>query len=239
MSDAFIQVDPDGSGKKMDTSEVTVGAHSVHRERVVISDPATAGNHAGVLDAEPASDAKGITTRVVGLTAKLQEVIDALSDLTIEADSINLNTDQLEAKVDAVTAAVSALGPLTDAQLRATAVPVSGTVIVQQDTFTKKTSSIASSGNNTIHTPAAGKKIRLYYFGYSAGATVVGITAGIRFGAAGTVFDQQYLVAAGQPFGRNIQAGKRYVDGGVDEALVVNLSASAQTVLVNVELEEI
>lgn len=105
-------------------------------------------------------------------------------------------------------------------------------------TLTKKTVTASSSGANTIHTPALGKKVRLYYLGYSAGATVTGVLVGMRFTAGGTDFDNQYLVTPGQPFGRNIQAGKRYIDGGVNEALVVNLSA-AQTVYVNVELEEI
>lgn len=112
------------------------------------------------------------------------------------------------------------------------------TVNVESETFTKKTVSASSSGNNTIHTPASGKKIRLYFFGYSAGSSVTGVLAGLRFAAAGTIFDQQYLVAPGQPYARNIQSGKRYVDGAVDEALVLNLSA-AQTVYTNVELEEI
>lgn len=105
-------------------------------------------------------------------------------------------------------------------------------------TLTKKTVTASSSGTNTIHTPAAGKKVRLYYLGYSAGATVTGVLVGMRFTAGGTDFDNQYLVTPGQPFGRNIQAGKRYIDGGTNEALVVNLSA-AQTVYVNIEIEEI
>lgn len=114
----------------------------------------------------------------------------------------------------------------------------SGTWTVSSETFTKKSVTASSSGNNTIHTPAAGKKIRLYFFGYSAGSDVTGVLCALKFGTAGTVFDRQYLSAAGQPYARNIQAGKRYVDGAVDEVLVLNLSA-AQTIYTNVELEEI
>lgn len=106
------------------------------------------------------------------------------------------------------------------------------------ETFTKKSPTATASGNNTLHTPAGGKKIRLYFFGYSAGANVTGVLAGLRFGAAGTIFDQQYLVTPGQPHARNIQAGKRYVDGAVNEELILNLSG-AQTVYVNLELDEI
>lgn len=109
---------------------------------------------------------------------------------------------------------------------------------VQSRVLTKATVTASSSGNNTILTPTAGSKIRLYHLGYSAGAGVTGVLVGARFGAAGTIFDNEYLVTAGQAFARNIQAGKRYVDGAVNEPLVVNLSG-AQTVYVNIEYEEI
>jgi hypothetical protein len=105
------------------------------------------------------------------------------------------------------------------------------------DTFTKKTVTASSSGNNTIHTPSSGKKVRLFYFDYSAGSDVAGVLVGIKFGS-NAVFDNQYLIAPGQPFARNIKAGNSYVEGAVDEPLIVNLSA-AQTVYVNVELEEL
>lgn len=126
----------------------------------------------------------------------------------------------------------SAIDPATDGTLK------DGSQLIGSQTFTKKSVTASSSGNNTLHTPAGGKKIRLYFFGYSAGNNVTGVLAGLKFTTGGTVFDQQYLVAAGQPYARNIQAGKRYIDGGVNEALVVNLDA-AQTVYVNLELEEI
>jgi hypothetical protein len=101
----------------------------------------------------------------------------------------------------------------------------------------KGTMTITASGDNTVYTPAAGKKVRLYFFGYSAGADVHGVLVGLKF--TGTaVFDQQYLIAPGQPFARNIKAGNGYVDGPVDGALVANLD-DAQTVYVNYELGEV
>lgn len=105
-------------------------------------------------------------------------------------------------------------------------------------TFIKKTVTATSTGDNAIHTPASGKKIRLYFFGYSAGSNVEGILCSLKFNTSGTVFDRQYLTAAGQPYARNIQAGKRYIDGAIDKPLVLSLDAS-QTVYCNVELEEI
>ena len=103
--------------------------------------------------------------------------------------------------------------------------------------LTKNTVTALSAGANTIHTPAAGKAIRLYFFGYSAGSDVTGVLAQLRF-ANHAPFDSEYMVAAGQPYARNIQAGKRFVDGGVDEPLVLTLDA-AQTVYVNYEIEEV
>jgi len=35
-SDLYVQVDTDGTGKKIDTEEVTIGANTVERQRVVI-----------------------------------------------------------------------------------------------------------------------------------------------------------------------------------------------------------
>lgn len=101
----------------------------------------------------------------------------------------------------------------------------------------KGTITAASSGDNTVYTPPAGMKVRLYYFSYSAGANVSGVLVGLKFGA-NSVFDQQYLITPGQPFARNIKAGNSYVEGEVDEPLIVELSA-AQTVYVNFEKEDI
>lgn len=113
-------------------------------------------------------------------------------------------------------------------------------VAVTSESVVKRTAVASSAGDNTIYTPTSGKKIRLYFFGYSAGADVAGVLAGLKLGGynGGAVFDKQYLIAPGQPYARNIQGGKLYVEGGVDGVLSVNLDA-AQTVYCNFELEEI
>ena len=54
MADGIIQVAPDSTAKKLDTSELTVGANTVERERIVIADPTTAGALGAVLNANPA-----------------------------------------------------------------------------------------------------------------------------------------------------------------------------------------
>ena len=39
VTDGYAQVEPNGTGKKFDTSELTVGAQTVERERDNVSDP--------------------------------------------------------------------------------------------------------------------------------------------------------------------------------------------------------
>lgn len=111
---------------------------------------------------------------------------------------------------------------------------------VLSESLVKDTVTLSASGDTDIHVPAAGKKIRLYFFGYSAGSSVTGVLVGLKLEGynSDAVFDQQYLIAAGQPYARNVQAGKRYIEGGVDGKLIANLSAS-QTVYVNYEVEEV
>lgn len=119
---------------------------------------------------------------------------------------------------------------------------LSGTLSVslQSAALVKGTLAASSSGDTTVYTPTSGKKIRLYFFGYSGGANVTGVTINLKLEGynGGASFDAQYFSADGQPYARNIQAGAKYIEGSVDGRLIVNLSA-AQTIHVNYELEEI
>lgn len=117
---------------------------------------------------------------------------------------------------------------------------VDGTISISESLPIKRTITVSTIGVSDLYTPAAGKRIRLHFFGYSAGANVTGTLAQLSLVGynADAVFDSQFLVAAGQPYARNIQAGRRYIEGAVDGKLRVTLSV-AQTVHVNYELEEI
>lgn len=174
----------------------------------------------------------GVLTGVAG-----NQVLTLTFDTTTMADTDDLQIFVIDPSINE-TVTANAGTNLNTSALALEATQINGDQIVGSQTLTKKTVTASASGPNTIHTPAAGKKVRLYYLGYSAGATVSGVLVGMRFTAGGADFDNQYLISPGQPFGRNIQAGKRYIDGGTDELLVVNLSA-AQTVYCNVELEEV
>lgn len=108
----------------------------------------------------------------------------------------------------------------------------------RQDTFNVTTVSASSSGNTTAITPASGARVRLFYLCLNAdGANAADVTAGIRFGATGGIVYTTSL-KAGSIFARNIGAGLNYIQGQVDEALFLNLSA-AQTVNATFEWEEV
>lgn len=95
-----------------------------------------------------------------------------------------------------------------------------------------------SSGDNTIFTPTGGTASRVHYISLSAdGANSADVTAIVKFGAGGSA---KYKVSlkAGAIFARNIGAGKRYMQGATNEAVIVNLS-TAQTVHVSVEAESV
>lgn len=66
MTDGIVQVAPDSTGKKVDASELTVGANTVERQRIVLASDGTAAGLADVTNAQPASTAYGLPVRPVG-----------------------------------------------------------------------------------------------------------------------------------------------------------------------------
>lgn len=66
MADAIVQLATDGTGKKVDTSEITVGANTVERQRINISDPTAAAGLAAVANAQPGASDYGLTVRPAG-----------------------------------------------------------------------------------------------------------------------------------------------------------------------------
>ncbi len=103
--------------------------------------------------------------------------------------------------------------------------------------ITKVSITATSAGDTTIITPAAGKKIRLFKFSYSAdGNNVLGTVAGLKFGANAAI-DKQWLDPK-QPYADGLTM--RYYDGAINEALKVSLSVAVSTgVYVNVAFQEI
>lgn len=78
---------------------------------------------------------------------------------------------------------------------------------------------VNAAGNNTLLTPAAGLSLRIYYASYNP---LVAVEAAFRFGAAGGLWLRNNLIAnavVAKDFG-----DWRYLQGAVNEALILNLS---------------
>lgn len=69
MSDGVVQVPPDSSGKKVDTSELTVSAQTVERQRVVLADNTAASGLAAVSASAPPGTAYALAVRPVAVPA--------------------------------------------------------------------------------------------------------------------------------------------------------------------------
>ena len=68
MSDSEVQLQPDGTGKLVDTTLVTTGAGSVQRQRVAIADNSAGAAVAGVVSGSPGASDYGLETRPIMLT---------------------------------------------------------------------------------------------------------------------------------------------------------------------------
>jgi hypothetical protein len=112
MADGFVQVAPDSTGKKVDNEEITTGAGTVERQRVRLGGLAAA-ELADVRNATPGGTDYGIVTR--NIPSGTQPVSGTFWQATQPVSGTFWQATQ------------PVSGPLTDAQLRATAVPVSGT----------------------------------------------------------------------------------------------------------------
>src|SRR6266550_8164432 len=102
MADGFVQVAPDSTGKKIDNSEITVGANTVERQRVNIADPTSATRIASVTAAnalnvdgsavtQPVS-AAGLTNIDVALSTRLKPA-DTLAAVTAITNPVTANGD--------------------------------------------------------------------------------------------------------------------------------------------------
>lgn len=97
---------------------------------------------------------------------------------------------------------------------------------------TKLTINLSSSG--TVHTPAAGKKIRVYATRFSLTADAT--TVGFRFTSGGTDYERYVSPKTGGLYGSNNHPN--FVEGGVDEVLYCNISGTT-TVQINVDYLEV
>lgn len=112
-------------------------------------------------------------------------------------------------------------------------------VIADESEITPLHKTFTSSGATIFVTPAAGKRIRLWWYNLGADpANGAHVIAALRFGVAGTDFYKTALSQYGAATAHSFKAGRSYHQGAVDESLYVNLSA-AQTVYGNIDYEEV
>lgn len=82
MADGFIILPPDSTGKALDTSNLTVSAVSVHRERLNIADPTLDVGLAKVTNAAAGASDYGLVVRVAGATGSSPTLYTELTQVT-------------------------------------------------------------------------------------------------------------------------------------------------------------
>jgi hypothetical protein len=85
MSDQYVQVQPDSTGKKVDVSELTVGSNTVERQRIVLADNTTAASFASITNS----------------ALQVQEIANLMQNYTpatgyTSIDTVNGPTSQLQ-----------------------------------------------------------------------------------------------------------------------------------------------
>lgn len=132
---------------------------------------------------------------------------------------------------DGDTGSLGAMGMLTD--------PANANIIqLPTDTYSAKCGTFNTTGNNTIHTPTVGMRTRIHYMSMNASpGNSNAVVATVKFTAAGAGI-WNYELLPGAIWARNVGAGRRYIEGGVNEALIVNMSSN-QRIYWSIEYEEV
>ena len=142
-----------------------------------------------------------------------------------------LNTDTLTVSLAGIATAANQTTANTSLSTIAAKDFATQATLAAIDTSTTKlqltpaSGSVNGVGNNTLLTPSSGKKLRLSYASYNP---ALAVEAAFRFGAAGTLFLRNSLTVSGvvsKDFG-----DMRYLEGAVDEPLILNLSLGVATI---------
>lgn len=78
MADNYVQLPVDGSGKKLDTEQITVGANTVHRERDQIAGTG-ADDIAVVTDADPSPSVHGLVVRPLNVENPIRSALSTVA----------------------------------------------------------------------------------------------------------------------------------------------------------------
>ena len=204
MTDGVVQLQPNSTGAKIDTSELTVGANLVERQRINIADPASAAAIAAV------SAANGLqvdVTRVQGVIVATQSgtwTVQPGNTVNTTPWLTAINSGGNTASVKAASTAISASDlPLAVGLHPSSPLPAGANVIgaVNAPALVKGTQ--GANGFSTQDIKDAGRTaISLYAANVTSGATGVetAITLTKSSGTAATASAATFVVTSGKRF---------------------------------------
>ena len=105
--------------------------------------------------------------------------------------------------------------------LKVTGVGPGGTINIQPNTYSALSGTVFGGGDNIVLTPTAGLSVRLFYLSLGApGANASPETVAVRFASATAMYT--IPLVPGAVWSRNIGAGKYYLQGAVNDTLILN-----------------
>lgn len=141
MTDQVVSLQPDGTGKKVDVTELTVGGNTVERQRINVSDHTDANAHAVVKSTTPFPSDYGLAVRPTPdsdlatstVQQLLRQILEALRGANLRQDSVSVTLASDERIIPvAITDSLDVIGTIArpvivqQPQIQA----VSGTVAV-------------------------------------------------------------------------------------------------------------
>lgn len=240
----FFSLNKNGSGVPLVSSNATILANRysfrlVRRVRAATKErrlPAPVLEEAPVVEEReaelfaPASDERAALPAIddskrnfLKLAGVLGLGVVAASALPEKAQAYVMGSSPTSGVVGVKDATNARISPATEETLQA---------LIEGNAVLKKTTSLSASG--TVHTPASGKKVRIYNTKFSLDATMTSVS--FRFTSGGTDFEKYVAPRTGGLYGTNNHPN--YKEGGVDEAVYCVISGTGN-VQINIDYLEV
>lgn len=152
--------------------------------------------------------------------------LKAMGVVGLSALGMTLFAPKADALVMGGTPGTSVMGVKDASNARINPAKAEGSAVL------KKTTALTASG--AVHTPATGKKVRIYNIKFSLSADMTDVS--FRFTSGGTDFEKYLTPKSGGLYG--IKNHPNYVEGGADQALYCNITGTG-TVQINVDYLEV
>ncbi len=169
---------------------------------------------------EDVDDHKRLFLKIAGITGL---GIIASQVLPKKADAYVMGSAPTSNVVGLKNASNTRINPATEDTL---------TALIKGQGVTKLSINLSASG--TVHTPASGKKIRVYASRFSLTADATSVS--FRFTSGGTDHEKYVSPKTGGLYGANNHPN--YIEGGIDEVLYCVISGTT-TVQINVDYLEV